>query len=234
MNKLLQRWQGMVPREQWLTFGVGLALLGALYLLLVGDPLSTRLASQSAAIKLAEGRRLEAEAGLADLQGKLAADPNLSYRSALLAASASRDELVQQIERETAEMVTPEKMKDVLQTLLQSQPNLHLVGLQSFSEPVQLESASAADKAPADKLAVVPVSLYRHGLVLTLEGGFFDLLGYLQTVQKVQQAPVGPEGGGWKLNWESLDYQVGKAGPARAQISLKLYTLSSKAGWVGV
>lgn len=233
MNKWLQRWKGMAPREQWLTLCVGLAVLGALYLLLVGDPLSTRLASQNAAIKLAEGRELEAKAGVADLQNKLDADPNRSYRSALLAASASRDELVQQIERETAEMVTPEKMKDVLQTLLQSQPNLHLVGLESFSEPVNLGPVSA-DKASAEKPSAVPVSLYRHGLVLKLEGGFFDLLGYLQTVQQVQQGPVGPEGGGWKLNWESLEYQVGQAGPARAQISLKLYTLSSKAGWVGV
>ncbi len=232
MNKWLQRWQGMLPREQWLAFGVGLAVLAALYLLLLGDPQSTRLASQKAAIQVAEGRRLEAESGLQDLQSKLAADPNTSYRRALLAASASRDELVQQIERETAEMVTPEKMKEVLQTLLQGQPNLHLVGLESFSEPVNLEPISA-DKSAADKPAV-PVVLYRHGLVLKLEGGFFDLLGYLQTVQRAQLVPVGPESGGWKLNWESLDYQVGEAGPGKAQISLKLYTLSNKAGWVGV
>ena len=44
MNKWLQRWQGMAPREQWLTYGVGLAPLGMLYLLLVGDPLSAAVA----------------------------------------------------------------------------------------------------------------------------------------------------------------------------------------------
>lgn len=232
MNKWLQRWQGMLPREQWLTFGVGLAVLGALYLLVLGDPLSVRLASQKAAIQLADGRRLEAETGLQDLQSRLAADPNNAYRTALQTAATSRAELVQQIERETAEMVTPEKMKDVLQTLLQSQPNLRLVELESFSEPVNLEPGSRV-KGAADQ-PVAPVRLYRHGLVLKLEGGFFDLLGYLQTVQQVQQTPGGPEGGGWKLNWDSLDYQVGEAGPGKAQISLKLYTLSSKAGWVGV
>ena len=220
MNKWLQRWQAMAPREQWLTYGVGLALLGMLYLLLIGDPLSAKVARQDAAVRLAEGRKAEAEAGLADLQARLAADPNIPYRSALLAASANRDELIRQIDNGTAELVTPEKMKAVLESLLQRQQGLSLVAMQSFSEPVQL----ADSKASTDTPGAAPVTLYRHGLVLQLEGGYFDLLSYLQAVQN----------SGWKLNWDSLDYVVGEAGPGRAQISLKLFTLSRKAGWVGV
>ena len=220
MNRWLQRWQGMAPREQWLTYGVGIALLGMLYLLLLGDPLAAKVARAEAAVSLAEGRRAEAAAGLAELQARLAADPNIPYRSALLAASANRDELIQQIDNGTAELVTPEKMKALLQSLLQVQQGLSLVAMQSFSEPVQL----AEDAATADPAVAAPVTLYRHGLVLQMEGGYFDLLSYLQAVQN----------SGWKLNWDSLDYVVGEAGPGRAQISLKLFTLSHKAGWVGV
>ncbi|MDX5371619.1 MAG: type II secretion system protein M [Pseudomonadaceae bacterium] len=223
MNNWLQRWQGMAPREQWLTYAVGLVLLGMFYLLLLGDPLSAKLARQQAAIKLAEGRVAEAAAGLAELQARLAADPNIPYRSALLAASASREELLRQIDSGTAELVTPAKMKAVLQSLLRAQQGLSLVGMQSFSEPVQLAQDDAAQAS--DSAAVAPVAvLYRHGLVLQLEGGYFDLLQYLQAVQA----------SGWKLNWDSLDYRVGEAGPGRAQISLKLFTLSREAGWVGV
>src|SRR5690606_19541297 len=144
MNNWLQRWQGMAPREQWLTYAVGLVLLGMFYLLLLGDPLSAKLARQQAAIKLAEGRGAEAAAGLAELQARLAADPNIPYRSALLAASASREELLRQIDSGTAELVTPAKMKAVLQSLLRAQQGLSLVGMQSFSEPVQLAQDAAA------------------------------------------------------------------------------------------
>lgn len=217
MNNWLQRWQGLAPREQWLTYGVGLALLGMLYLLLLGDPLTAKVARQEASLRMAEARAAEASAGLADLQARLAADPNIPYRSALLATSASREELIQQIDSSTAELISPEHMKSVLQSLLQAQQGLDLVAMQSFSEPVQLQE-------PVDKAAAAPVTLYRHGLVLQLEGGYFDLLNYLQAVQN----------SGWKLNWDSLDYAVGEAGPGRAQISLKLFTLSRKAGWVGV
>jgi MSHA biogenesis protein MshJ len=224
MNNWLQRWQDMAPREQWLTYAVGLVLLGMLYLLLLGDPLSAQLARQQAAIKLAEGRGAEAAAGLAELQARLAADPNIPYRSALLAASASREELLRQIDSGTAELVTPAKMKAVLQSLLRAQQGLSLVGMQSFSEPVQLAQDDAAAPTGASAAAAPVAVLYRHGLVLQLEGGYFDLLQYLQAVQA----------SGWKLNWDSLDYRVGEAGPGRAQISLKLFTLSREAGWVGV
>ncbi|MBC9252528.1 hypothetical protein A9179_19865 [Pseudomonas alcaligenes] len=223
----------MAPREQWLTYGVGLALLGALYLLLLGDPLSQRLARQDAAFKLAEGRQLEAQSGLLELQNRAANDPNSPYRTALQLASASREELTQAIARETATMITPEKMKEVLQALLREQDGLRLVGLESFSEPLKLAAEGAAT-GEAQQAVAMPVKLYRHGLVLKLEGGFFDLIRYLDSVQQAQTLRAASEGGGWKLNWENLDYQVGEGGPGQAQISLKLYTVSSQAGWVGV
>ena len=223
MNKWLQRWQGMAPREQWLTYGVGLALLGMLYLLLVGDPLSAAVARTESSIRLAEGRSAEAAVGLEELKARLAADPNIPYRSALLAASADREALLRQIDEGTAALITPEKMKAVLQSLLQAQQGLSLTGMQSFSEPVRLAEASAATSTGGTE-AELPTVLYRHGLVLQLEGGYFDLLQYLQAVHA----------SGWKLNWDSLDYRVGEAGPGRAKISLKLFTLSRKAGWVGV
>lgn len=225
MNPWLQRWQGLAPREQWLGCGVGLVLIGMLYLLLIGDPLAARLAKQEAGYKLAEARRLEAEAGLAALQAQLQAAPDIAYNSALLAAQANREQLVEQIERNTGELVSPEKMRAVLEDLLRSQQGLRLLGLESFSEPVKLAPVEAAPATgTAGAVPVEAVALYRHGVRLKLEGSYFDLLQYLQAIQ----------GTPWKLNWDSLDYKVGEAGPGRAQISLQLYTLSRHGGWVGV
>ncbi|MES2821879.1 MAG: type II secretion system protein GspM [Pseudomonadota bacterium] len=222
MNKILQRWQGMAPREQWMAYGVGLVVLVVLYMLLIGDPLAKRLAAQTVAFNNAEASRLEAEAGFAALQARLAADPNLQYRNVLLAAASNRQALIEQIDQNTAALVTPDRMKALLQDLLRSQPGLRLVGLQSFSEAVRLPgSETPAAGAPP---AVTPVTLYRHGVRLQLEGGYFDLLAYLQAIQGTE----------WHLNWESLDYRVGDAGPGRARIRLQLSTLSRQAGWVGV
>lgn len=225
MNKWLQRWLALAERERWLAYGVGLSVLGMVYVLLIGDPLSARLSQQQSSWQEAQARELTAANALQDLQQRLAADPNLPYRSALLTASASREALIQQIDHYTAELVTPQKMQTVLQELLRKQPQLSVLAMSSFSEPVQLPAVEPLP-APSSAAQAPPpaVTLYRHGLELQLEGGYFDLLNYLQAVQA----------SGWQLNWDSLDYQVGEAGPTKARIRLKLYTLSRYAGWVGV
>ncbi|MBX9913164.1 MAG: MSHA biogenesis protein MshJ [Pseudomonadaceae bacterium] len=222
MNKLFQRWLLLEPREQWLSYAVALAVVGMLYMLLLGDPLTLRVAKQEALTKTAVLSQQAAQVGLADLQAKLAADPNAPYRSALLTAQASGEQLIGEIDHDTAGLLPPAKMRAVLQELLRAQPKLRLLALQSFSEPLQL----AADEPvkTADVAAKVPVTLYRHGLKISLQGGYFDLLLYLQAIQA----------SGWKLHWDSLDYQVGEGGPGQAKINLVLYTLSREAGWIGV
>jgi MSHA biogenesis protein MshJ len=222
VNKLLQRWLLLEPREQWLSYAVALAVVGMLYMLLLGDPLTLRVAKQEALTKTAVLSQQAAQVGLADLQAKLAADPNAPYRSALLTAQASGEQLIGEIDHDTAGLLPPAKMRAVLQELLRAQPKLRLLGLQSFSEPLQLATAES-DKTPA-VAAKAPVTLYRHGLKISLQGGYFDLLLYLQAIQA----------SGWKLHWDSLDYQVGSDGPAQAKINLVLYTLSREAGWIGV
>lgn len=224
MNNLLQRWLLLAPREQWLSYAGAVALVGMLYMLLLGDPLTQRGAQQQALLRSAEARQQAAQVGLADLQAQLAADPNLPYRTALLAAQAGGEQLIGEIDRDTAGLMPAAKMRGVLEELLRTQANLRLLSLQSFSEPLQLPAVATAAAAGNPATAEAPLTLYKHGLKLSLEGGYFDLLSYLQAIQA----------SGWRLHWDSLDYQVGKEAGAPATITLVLYTLSREAGWIGV
>jgi MSHA biogenesis protein MshJ len=227
IKPLQQRWRAFAPREQWLAYAVGVVLVGLLYVLLLAEPWTLRLAQQERAYSSVEARSKQNTDALATLTAALAADPNLPYTSALSLAAASHAQLIEQIDRHTRELVSPKQMRAVLTDLLHAQPGLQLVSLENFSEAVQLpapvvEGAPANPPAPA-AVPVSGVSLYRHGMRLKLEGNYFDLLHYLQTIQNTA----------WKLNWESLHYQVGDAGPGKAQISLQLYTLSRHAESLG-
>lgn len=221
LSVVRQRWLALAPREQWLTALVGAALLGIVYLLLVAEPLAQRIAQQASEREQADARRLEAENSLLELQARLAADPNRLYRVALDAAQASREQILQRIDKETSSLVSPARMKVLLQDLLRRQPRLQMVGLQSFSAPLELPAAETPANGEAQPATV---SFYRHGLRLTLQGGYFDLLDYLQAVQN----------SGWRLHWDSLDYHIEEAGPDKARITLELHTLSRDAGWIGV
>jgi MSHA biogenesis protein MshJ len=228
IKQLQQRWQALAPREQWLVYGVGLVLVGLLYMQLLADPWALRLDQQKSAYNSVEARSKQSTDALAKLAAALAADPNLSYNNALSLAAASHAQLLEQIDQHTRELVSPKQMRAVLTDLLHAQPGLQLVSLENFSETVQLPPTPVAEGTQPSPTApaAAPVSevlLYRHGMRLKLEGNYFDLLRYLQTIQNTA----------WKLNWESLHYQVGEAGHGKAQISLQLYTLSRHAESLG-
>ena len=237
MTPLLLRWHALAPREQWLACAVALLVPAMAWLLLGHDPLAQRLRQLESERQSAETRRLEARTALAELQARAAVDPDLALRQALLAAQAVRDGQLDALTRETAALIDPPRMQQVLQDLLQTRPGLRLLGLESFSAPLALPAPPPADGPPP--VAAVPANaraaaapapiLYRHGMRLTLEGSYFELRDYLQDIERQSLAQ-----GGRRLFWERLDYQVGEAGPGKARIVLELYTLSREAGWVGV
>jgi MSHA biogenesis protein MshJ len=236
MNALLQRWQGLAPREQWLAAAVALLLSSMAWLAFGHEPLAQRLKQLEGEQRSAEMRRLEARVTLAELQARAAVDPDQALRQALRAAQALRDHQLEGLDRETAALIDPQRMQQVLQDLLQRRPGLRLLALESFSAPLELpvplpaaDGRPAAVNGAADSAAPAPPVLYRHGIRLTLEGSYFELRDYLQGIEAQSLAA-----GGRRLFWERLDYRVGEAGPGQAKITLELYTLSREAGWIGV
>lgn len=235
MNALQHYWSARAPREQWLAVAVALLVPALAWLAFGHEPLALRLQQLDNEQRSAETRRLEARTALAELQARAAVDPDQALRQALRAAQALRDHQLESLDRETAALIDPQRMQQVLQDLLQQRPGLRLLALESFSAPLELPKPPAADGQPAaasataDSAPPAPPVLYRHGMRLTLEGSYFELRDYLQGIEAQSLAA-----GGRRLFWERLDYQVGEAGPGQAKITLELYTLSREAGWVGV
>lgn len=232
-QRLLERWQALAPREQWLVAAVALLLPAIGWLLLGHDPLTLQVKRLEDERRAAETRQQQARVAGAELQARAAADPDRARRQALLAGQAMRQRLLAELERDTAVLIDPQRMQRVLQDLLQSRPGLRLLALESFSAPLQLPAALPAESKPAGAEASEPVPaaplLYRHGMRVTLEGSYFELRDYLQAIERQSLAE-----GGRRLFWERLDYRVGEAGPGRAQVVVELYTLSREAGWLGV
>lgn len=235
MNALQQYWNARAPREQWLAVAVALLVPALAWLAFGHEPLALRLQQLEGEQRSAETRRLEARTALAELQARAAVDPDQTLRQALRAAQALRDHQLESLDRETAALIDPQRMQQVLQDLLQQRPGLRLLALESFSAPLELPTPPVAAGQPvaanttADSVTPATPVLYRHGMRLTLEGSYFELRDYLRGIEAQSLAA-----GGRRLFWERLDYQVGEAGPGQAKITLELYTLSREAGWVGV
>lgn len=88
------------------------------------------------------------------------------------------------------------------------------------SQPGPREGAPAAPRAGAADDA--QVTLYRHGVELTLEGSFAELLDYLRALQAMPQ----------RVLWGKLSFKVEQH--PKATLTLRLYTLSRDRHWLEI
>ena len=105
------------------------------------------------------------------------------------------------------DLVTPAQMLPLLEHLLSRHRGLTVRGLQSLGQTA-LGSGSPA--------------IYRHGVELTVEGGYADLLDYLRALEASPQ----------RLLWGSLQLKVLQH--PRVLLTLRLHTLSTDARWVEI
>ncbi|WP_372871528.1 MSHA biogenesis protein MshJ [Shewanella sp.] len=204
------RYESLTSRERGIIFGA--SLLGLF--LLLSTPLESlwkeagvtrqRLADVTQTNKLS-GQQISM------YREQLAQDPNrdhLQRKQLLLAEHAKVDKALSD---EMVDMVPADRMPSVLSTMLDGAQGLKLTSFESIA-PVPL----------LDLGEQTTLNLYSHGMSLTLEGDFFAVLRFVQTVESMEQ----------QLYWKRLDYQV-KAYP-RAEVQLLLHTLSINEDFIRV
>ncbi len=173
---------------------------------------TTRLEKQVKALEL------QAEATLK----KLAADPNLERRKRKAELERQLADLDAGFDERTADLIPPSEMVRVLKELLGRESGLQLVRLESVPASALLApDEESASEAKVD-MGSGPVRLFRHGLVLEMSGDYLSVLRYIQAVEQLP----------WKFFWESMSYQVQQW--PMGLITLKLLSLSSEEGWIGV
>lgn len=132
-----------------------------------------------------------------------------------------REELTQQIaaldarlEAETANIISPRRMATVLQEILRRQQALKLIEIRSLPP----EAVLSVEENDGIALAG---NVYRHGLVMEIEGSYMDLLAYLREI----------EGLPYDLSWGQLDIEQQRYPENR--IILRVFTLSLSEDLIG-
>ena len=185
--------------------------------------LTSALAAGPAKVKQAEISQLESE--LAQIESKLS-----EVGQGLIAAD-QLPQILQSVFEKTNGLELVE-----IQTLAASE--MMVMPMQPVVETAQANSSSSASSAAsAAELAVSGITdanlaanetkpkgsgVYKHGVVLKLRGDFFNILALIKSLENLQ----------WKFYWESLDYVV--TDYPKAEIELRVFTLSSEEGLLGV
>ena len=210
-------------RERLFLFAAGLVVLGGVWEAALAGPLDTRRIQATQKMELLKTRLQTLDTALnSTVSGMSEGMPaQLDQLTALRSRVAAGDEDVRVF---TSDLVDPKQMRIVLEELLRRQSGLKLVSATNFpAKPLVDGNVEAA--APTDdgaKTKPKEPQLYRHTLVLTLQGSYLDCLAYLQAVERLP----------WHLYWSRIEFK--EDGYPRNAIMLELRTLSLDKEWIGV
>jgi MSHA biogenesis protein MshJ len=154
------------------------------------------------------------------------------------AALATRRAHAEQVIRDAqVDLIAPQDMGRQLQALLARHPELRLLAMTTLAPtPLGEGQGQGQSKGNDTKAAVqaapLPVAgkdaparavasgLYQHGVEVTVEGRYLDVLSWLRALEK---AP-------YRIYWRELDMQVNADGMPVTRIAL--FTLSREAVWM--
>ncbi|HDX8354460.1 TPA: MSHA biogenesis protein MshJ [Aeromonas dhakensis] len=189
-------------RERVLIMLTGVVLVGSIATYGWLDAAVVRLEQDRLALSSAQ-RDLE----IMDLenqgkQARLARDPDQNVRTQLAGVDEEIGKLDAALKAQTVDLIQAHEMPEVLEALLSRSANLHMVALTSLAP----EPLMAGEQR---------INLFKHGIRLKLEGGYFDVYQYLKALEALPR----------HFYWKQFDYQVQEH--PRAVVEMEIYTLST-------
>ena len=130
------------------------------------------------------------------------------------------------VQASTRQLVTPENMAVILQTVLQETRGLELLHVRGLgARPVVEQAAKTAEESEGDRQTTggnVIDNAYKHGLRIEFEGDYLDTLEYVRALEKLD----------WKFFWDSFEFDVIEY--PRSKAAINVFTLSLRKDWIGV
>ncbi|HTT08846.1 MAG TPA: type II secretion system protein GspM [Gammaproteobacteria bacterium] len=223
----MARIDALPGRERALLFGAAALLLAWLWDVALWQPLSQQRVQAMENITQTQNDIVSAEQQASDIEKRGIVDPDADNKSRMAQLRAQIDEVRQQLAQDGSQLVPPEKMAEVLQTMISKSGKLSLIALNSLGTsplgPAALLSppANAQPGTTNPAPAAPPAVAYRHGLRLEFSGPYLDMLEYLRTLESLP----------WKFLWGAVEYEVSEYPQAKGAIIV--YTVSLAPAWIG-
>ncbi len=222
-EKLARRFDALKPRERVMVFAAGVAIIAGLGFVLA---IEGALARHKILAANAERHRID----LAQLNKQNTESTRLLNQDPDVEGRKHIDDLRRQLGGYDTELrgvqqglVPPNRMVKVLEDMLSRDANVRLVKLRTLPVAALVEPAGlAAESAAAKSSAPTKNLVYKHGIELTVEGSYLELLDYQARLEHLP----------WRMFFartsvNSVDYP-------RVFMTVTLYTLSLEEAWLVV
>jgi len=230
---ILKQWRDRIDamslRERVAVFGCALAVLWYLWFVLLMQPLEERKQGFRVQMQQRQAEQVALNAEIQNLVVEQRDDPAKAQREKIAALRRQLEQIETDVRQSAQQLITPDRMALMLQTVLQKVKGLDLLGVKGLgSQPVVKVSENADDEGGPDSTAVVPGSgsvidnAYKHGLRIEFEGDYLGTLDYIRELENLE----------WRFFWESLDLNVIEY--PRSKVEISVFTLSLDRNWIGV
>lgn len=221
-----QRWQRLVVkidamslRERAMIFAMAALVVVTLVNTLMLDPLFARQKALSQRETQEQGKIADMQKQIQALVEAHGADPDAAARARLQGLQQQFAQLAEQLQAMQKGLVPPDKMVQLLQSILKRQGRLQLVALRTLPATGLSGQQPKTDAPQAEGTEKL---VYMHGVEITVQGSYADVLGYLAQLEHLP----------WQMFWDKISLEV-KEYPV-ATVTLTLYTLSLDKAWLSV
>ncbi|GAA5137789.1 hypothetical protein [Thalassotalea piscium] len=239
MNEFWQRYsekfQAITTREQMLVLMSGaIAITFILFSLFVDANLVRSNVFTKDIAQLEADMRAKAQT-IDIFQQALSEDPNKTVTEQISQYESKLGQVDVALLSLTSDLIDPIQMRFALIDLLKLQKGVSLLTFDVIAaQPISLvpnsnttdsngpEAAQAVNNNEATSNEIPSLTLYKHGIKLTLSGSYFQLRDYLSMLEQLK----------WTFFWHKFDYKL-KEYP-QSVLEVELYSLSTKREFIGV
>lgn len=244
IESMTARFDAMSMRERLLVAACGLVGIVMVWMLAVLDPLTAKERALDAERMTLEEQISSAQLGIQTANEN---DPTLRALAKEKELQTTLAGIDHQLASQSAGLIAPERMVQVIHDVLSRQRGITLVSLHnkpvtSLVPPVEIkegatpqpetqvadESGDATEEAqpepdaPSKQVKRIETGPYVHPIELVIEGSYLDVLEYLKALEKLE----------WHFYWKVLDLETTRYPVNRVRVELS--TLSMEKEWIGV
>lgn len=220
VKELQKHWNKLSDREAVAVIAGLVAAVFIFWNVLIYEPYRENVRLLEMDIEQTKGKIAGSKAKLILLQADLKKDPDSENRKLLEQYVEEGKRLDADLAKASVQIIDVRDMVALLKEMLEQQSSLKFVSLENKQAvPEFTEKTQPADAAtPVEDT----ITIYRHSVVLKMEGSYSSTLSYLQALEKLP----------WQFFWQGVEIETENY--PNALITLEVYTLGLREGLIGV
>lgn len=230
IKNIAKKINSLSVRERGMVFIGLIAVIFTLWDSLFISPLEARQKKVVAEINKKNAERLVLVTKVQESLKQSKEDPDADNIAKLKALRSRLIDVQAELESSTDNLVSPNDMPKILETVLHKTGGLNLKNLRSLGvTPLVAKDEKEPDSEVAEveedttKLSADNIdNAYKHGLRIEFNGDYLTTLDYLKELESLE----------WGFFWDGFELDVGEYPDANA--SIEIFTLSLNKDWIGV